>query len=215
MRRLTAGLITALATTFAVPALAHPHVWVTVKSQIVYADDGKVSGVRHAWTFDEAYSAFATQGLDTNGDGKFSADELAELAKTNVESLSEFDYFTVLKANGVRKDMSSPVDYSLAMDGGSLTLSFTLPLKEASIANRSLGLEVYDPTFFVSFAMAEGDAALQLAGNAPKGCAINVSRPKNEQIAQQKTLSESFFESLGPDATFGLQFANKVLVACP
>jgi len=48
---------------------AHPHVWVTAKAQIVYAD-GKVTGVRHAWSFDPEYSAFVTQGLDANKDGK-------------------------------------------------------------------------------------------------------------------------------------------------
>ena len=44
-------------------ALAHPHVWVTMKSELVYAADGSITGIRHAWTFDEMFSTFATQGL--------------------------------------------------------------------------------------------------------------------------------------------------------
>ena len=43
-------------------ASAHPHVWVTVKSELVYAPDGSVTGVRHAWTFDDMFSVFATAG---------------------------------------------------------------------------------------------------------------------------------------------------------
>jgi ABC-type uncharacterized transport system substrate-binding protein len=40
-------------------ARAHPHVWVTVKSELVYAPDGTVTGVRHAWTFDDMFSVVA------------------------------------------------------------------------------------------------------------------------------------------------------------
>ena len=56
----------------ALAGLAHPHVWVTAKAEIVFAPDRKVTGVRHPWTFDEAYTAYVTQGLDKNGDGKLS-----------------------------------------------------------------------------------------------------------------------------------------------
>ncbi len=47
-------------------AHAHPHVWVTMTEEILYAPDGSVTGVRHAWTFDDMFSAYATQGLAEN-----------------------------------------------------------------------------------------------------------------------------------------------------
>src|SRR6185503_12785932 len=49
----------AAALSLAGPASAHPHVWVTMKSTVVYAPDGTVVGVRHAWTFDDMFSTFA------------------------------------------------------------------------------------------------------------------------------------------------------------
>ena len=76
------------------PALAHPHVWVTMKSEVVYAPDGTVTGVRHAWTFDDMFSTFATQGIETKKKGEFTREELKPLAEVNVTSLKEFDYFT-------------------------------------------------------------------------------------------------------------------------
>ncbi len=85
------------------PVWAHPHVWVTMTSEIAYDPNGQVEGVRHAWSFDEAYSAFAVQGLDTNQDGTTSREELQELAKINTESLIEFNYFTVVKADGKKQ----------------------------------------------------------------------------------------------------------------
>jgi len=33
-------------------AQAHPHVWVAVRSEIVFGDDGQILGLRHAWEFD-------------------------------------------------------------------------------------------------------------------------------------------------------------------
>jgi ABC-type uncharacterized transport system substrate-binding protein len=61
-------------------ASAHPHVWVTVKSELVYAPDGSVSGVRHAWTFDDMFSVFALQGLESKTKGEYTREELAPLA---------------------------------------------------------------------------------------------------------------------------------------
>src|SRR5262245_3793601 len=45
-------------------AQAHPHVWVTIQSEVLYAPDGKAVGVRHAWKFDDMFSAFAVQGIE-------------------------------------------------------------------------------------------------------------------------------------------------------
>src|SRR5579864_2884380 len=72
---------------------AHPHVWVTVETEIEFGPKKEITGFKHKWTFDEFYSEFAVQGLDTNGDGKYSEEELKPLAKTNVEALKEFEYF--------------------------------------------------------------------------------------------------------------------------
>lgn len=196
------------------PALAHPHVAVTVRSEIAYATDGKVAGVRHAWTFDPAYSAFVVQGLDKNNDGVFSPDELQDLAKENTESLVDFEYFTFLKNDGAKQAFDPPRNPAMAFDKGQATLTFELPLKTPAPAKKALTLEVYDPSYFVAFALSAEDDAVRLAG-APKGCALTVTRPKPVDATQTQKLSETFFEALTAAQNFGGNFANRALVACP
>ncbi|HVL70701.1 MAG TPA: DUF1007 family protein [Beijerinckiaceae bacterium] len=198
----------------AAPALAHPHVWVTAKAELVYEADGRVSAVRHAWTFDPAYSAYVTQGLDKNKDGKLTSEELQELAKINAESLSEFDYFTVVKANGAALPFDGVRDYAMTFDKDQATLTFTLGLKPPARPARTLALEIYDPSYFVAFRLADGDDAVRLAGG-PKGCATTITRPKPIDAAQQQRLSEAFFEALTAASNFGANYANRAIVACP
>jgi ABC-type uncharacterized transport system substrate-binding protein len=192
---------------------AHPHVWVSVRSTLLFAASGEVMGVRHVWTFDEAYSAFLSQGLDTNGDGMLSREELAELAKVNVESLADMGYFTTVKGRGKHSEFGSPADYFLEqVPGKLLALHFTLPLKQP-VANKTIALEVVDPTFFVSFVMVDGEEAVRLS-NAPAGCSMTVNRAKGTSIGEQIPLSESQLSNAAP-LELTVQFANRAIIACP
>ncbi len=138
-------------------AQAHPHVWVTMTSTVIYAPDGTVTGVRHAWTFDDMFSTFAIQGLESKQKGVFTREELQPLAEVNVTSLKEYEYFSYAKANGKKTQFTDPVDYYLEHKDSLLTLHFTLPLKTPMKA-QSLELEVFDPAYFIDFTFAEKDA---------------------------------------------------------
>jgi len=194
------------------PACAHPHVWVTIKSELLYAPNGMVSGVRHAWTFDDMFSTFAIQGLETKQKGVFTREDLAPLADVNVTSLKEFEYFTHAKADGKTALFTDPVDYWLELNESLLTLHFTLPLK-VPVKFRTLVLEVYDPTWFVDFSFAEKDPVS--LGAAPAGCKLNVQRPAAAAQTSSQQLGEGFFNSLTAGSNFGAKFANRVLVLCP
>jgi hypothetical protein len=96
----------------ATPASAHPHVWVAVETT-VQAERGAFTGLRQRWTFDEFYSAMAIEGLDANGDGVLDRQELAELAKVNMDGLKEFAYFTFAELSGQKLAFTEPADVSL------------------------------------------------------------------------------------------------------
>jgi ABC-type uncharacterized transport system substrate-binding protein len=195
------------------PVLGHPHVWVTVKAELVYAPDGSLSAIRHHWAFDDMFSAFATEGLKGSNNGKLTSTDLAPLAKVNIESLKEYSYFTRAIADGHKVAMvDPPPDYQADFNDGILTLNFTIPLK-TPVRAKELRMEIYDPTFFVDFEVAES-APVKLV-NAPAGCKLNVEPSKGMTANQSLSLGEQFFMALNAKSSFGEQFANKILVRCP
>jgi ABC-type uncharacterized transport system substrate-binding protein len=191
-------------------AEAHPHVWITSTSELLYTPDGSISGVRHAWTFDDMFSTYALQGLETKTKGVYSREELGPLAQTNVESLKEYGFFTFAKADGKKAKFQEPVDYYLEYRDGTLTLHFTLMLK-APVKPRELVLDVFDPEFFIDFKFAEKDP-VRLVG-APATCQMTFQRPSDGTANAQK-LGEQNFAS-GDNSNFGAMFANKIRVECP
>jgi ABC-type uncharacterized transport system substrate-binding protein len=211
MRRLLGGLL--LAGTLVLggqPARAHPHVWITASSELIYAPDGAITGVRHAWTFDDMFSTYALQGIETKTKGVYSREELAPLAQTNVESLKEFGFFTFAKADGRKERFLEPVDYFLEYKDALLTLHFTLPLRKPVTA-KQLALEVFDPAFFIDFKFAEKDP-IKMVG-APAACQITFQRPNDGSAGAQKLGEQNF--TGGDNANYGAMFANKITVECP
>lgn len=207
---LAAGIAAIVAAT---AAQAHPHVFVTAKEQVVFGGDGKIDAIRSTWTFDDMYSSFLVQGLGDPGT-ILTEQQLAPLAKTNVESLVDFGYFTVAKAAGKQLEFSPPTDYALHEGADKLlTLVFTLPLKEPASAGRVFMLSVYDPTYFVSFELADKDP-VSLA-SAPSGCSASVMRPQPLDASDNQKLSEAFFTNMSPGTDFGIKLASRAIVACP
>ncbi|HEY4141673.1 MAG TPA: DUF1007 family protein [Pseudolabrys sp.] len=194
-------------------AYAHPHVWVIMKSEVLYAPDGTVTGVRHAWSFDDMFSTFATQGLDAKEKGKFTREELAPLAKVNIESLKEYDYFTYATADGVKVPMADPLpDFWLDYQDQVLTLNFTVPLKKP-VKAKLFKVDIYDPTIFVDFEFDKKTPA-HLVG-APSGCKLDVVLPRELTFAESKALAQIPADETNTSMAFGAQLANKILVNCP
>jgi ABC-type uncharacterized transport system substrate-binding protein len=178
-------------------ARAHPHVQISVRTIVVLGEKGEIIALKHAWTFDEAFSAFSTTGLDTNKDGKLDRAELADLAKLNVESLHEYDFFSYLRAGKVKSGFGAVKDFHLDHDGKALTLHFTLPVEKSPVIAKDARLEVYDPSYFVAFDFAKEKPVSVEGGKAP--CTARINLPNAATTSRLSQMSESFFQALKPD----------------
>ena len=148
----------------------------------------------------------AIQGLDTDGDGAYSKEELDPLAKVNVESLKEFGYFTFVHLSDDDKSLplKEPVGYSIDYDKTLLTLHFTLPLeKPLDPKVHDVAVDVYDPSFFVAFGFAT-DAPVKITGTSAPGCAAEIQKPDPENEADAKALERSLLQPARAELEFRL-----------
>jgi ABC-type uncharacterized transport system substrate-binding protein len=195
---------------------AHPHVWVTVETEVVYNEHKAIAGFQHKWSFDEAYSRFAVEGRDLNNDGQYDREELRELAEVNIASLKEFDFFTFPKVANKLVEREPPKDYWLEYHNGTLTLFFTLPLKTPIPAPKikDFSFAVYDPTMYVDFAFAK-DNPVRLSA-APPHCAPVVREPDPRAIQRNnQTLSGAAGNSADASSSIAEQYAKSVSISCP
>lgn len=192
------------------PAVAHPHVWVTTASELIYAPNGSVTAIRHAWTFDDMFSTYALQGTESKKKGVYTREELAPLAQTNVESLKGYGFFTFAKVDGQKQPFLAPTDYFLEYRDSALVLHFTLAFK-TPIRTKQLIVEIFDPSYFVDFALQKQDP-IRLVG-APASCTVAIQRP-NDGTADAQKLGETNFLN-GNNRNYGAMFANRITVGCP
>lgn len=198
-----------LAAALSSTANAHPHVWVAVEATVAYANNN-VTGLQQRWTFDDMYTAMAVQGLDKDGDGTYSREELQELAKINIEGIKQFEFFTHAKIGEEQRKFVEPTDYWLEHKDNVLTLNFMLPLEQPVAAQTpGFSFSIYDPSYFIAFDLAK-DTPVKLGEGAPQGCALNVDNPLSEADAQ--SLADAFTQELGTGNASGL--ARTIRVEC-
>jgi ABC-type uncharacterized transport system substrate-binding protein len=197
-------------------ASAHPHLFSTMQTTVMAAD-GKITGLRIRWNFDETYTQFSLEGLDLNNNGTFEPEEIKPLTDENIKSLVESKYFTVAKLNNQELPQAPVTVYGQDMIEGKLSLWFELPFA-APVDPKAGNFEsrVYDPDFFIAFDYMP-DKPPTLEGTLPEGCAMNLlPLPTNEELDQTRTMLADKPQDWKPDqpTDFGAMFAQALVVTC-
>jgi ABC-type uncharacterized transport system substrate-binding protein len=190
---------------------AHPHVWIEASTDVVFDADGRIAAIHVEWLFDDVYSAAAVDGLDTDGDGHYSAEELKELTDEQVASLAEYDYFTYAKCNGQKLKYGKLTEYGqIYKSDKRLMLYFTVPLAEPLDPRKAdMAYTIHDPSFYIAIEMAK-EGAIQTVGKMPPQCRVEMRKPASEQ----KGSSESWSTTLQNAEDMGALFASPVVVTC-
>ena len=199
----------------ATPALAHPHVFITARAEIVFDADGAIIAIRHIWQFDEAFSAYAVQGLDADNDGALTRAELQPLAQINVDSLYEYRFFTWLDVGTHHIGFRFPTEYWLDIYESRLTLFFTLPLAAPTAVDGDVVLEVTDPEYFVAFEFDTVNPVTLV--DAPGSCAAVYQPPADldATAAAQLAVIPADQRELPPElAVLTEDIANVIRVEC-
>ncbi len=196
MRQVLRKLALAVAATlgFSAAAEAHPHIFIDATATLVFNDAGELSGIRNNWTFDEAFSVWQVQGLDTNADGITSSEEMQELADENLKGLAEYGFYTSAgdRSGTVALDRADGAKFVFANNRS--TLSFTAGPEVPHRVDGRLQIAIADPEYYVAITFA-GNEAVSVE-NAPAGCTVTMQPPRD----LSPELMEQLFQ-LSPDVT--------------
>lgn len=192
------------------PAVAHPHVWIDLRTTVMLDDAGRVAAIGQEWLFDPMYSAYATAGVDTESDQ--GREFLSELVDDSMKNLRDYDYFMRVRADGARQAFDAPTDFTATLREGRLLYRFTVPLARP-VDPRALDLDiaVFDPTYYIDMVHLEGDV-VAFQGSNPGNCGARIVAPTPDMNAIMA--AQSADQNTRPDDTIGAQFAETVIVTC-
>jgi len=190
---------------------AHPHVWIDARSTVIFDDQQRVSALRVSWRFDDFYSLFAIEGLDTDGDGTVSEAELRPLAELNVTSLKEYRYFTYVTADGADVPYGPVSEYASRFEDGILSLEFVIPLETPVDPRRAqVSFKSYDPTFYIAVEPSLQDP-VHFTGSPPPACRAVV---QEGQDGETLNLSEADFLDPAKSESIGALYATAIAIVC-
>lgn len=200
---------TALAAVLAAPlAQAHPHIFVETGLTLVADDAGRLVGVEVSWTYDDFYSLLLLEdmGLDPDGDGELSADELARLDGFDLQWIEGYLGDLYLTAGDAPVALGAPEGRGTAVTAGRIVTKHYrafAPLEGAVI------LKAYDPTFYTAYDLNGGVSV-------PEGCTLTV-QPADLDRAYTMVEEALYKNPAMPDDEFpevGEAFADVVEVTC-
>ncbi len=89
----------------AVPALAHPHIWISQRVRAI-AKDGQYTHIEIEWRFDPEASETEIPPIDSNDDGKISPEEVTALVTDMMPEFQKNGFLTWLNTGA--KDFHPP-----------------------------------------------------------------------------------------------------------
>lgn len=207
-----------LAASAGTTAVAHPHIFVDTGMQIEFDADGRMTGIRVVWVYDELYSLLIIEdrGLDRDYDGVLTDAERADLAgfDMNWQPGYQGDLYPNQGADALA--LSGPADWTADFREGRIITTHLRRLnRPADPAAAPVSIAVYDPTYYTSYSIVTEP---QILGRDDCRARILVPDPTAASAELRAALAE-----LGADETYvpeddfpaiGDAFAEEVELTC-
>ena len=198
------------------PALAHPHVWIDTRIEVILDAENQATGLRISWTYDDLYSLYiiGDKGLDPDWDGALTTEEVAGLAGFDMAWDEGFAGDTYALTGDRALALSRPVEWTAGYAGGKISSThlrlFDVPVPVDAVP---LVVQVYDPGYYVAYAIPFDPV---VTGGV--GCSAQVFVPDLDAAdeALKAALSE-YTPDIDLEAEFpaiGAAYAEEVRVTC-
>jgi ABC-type uncharacterized transport system substrate-binding protein len=204
------ALLLMLAGAGGAPAVAHPHAWIDLRSTVVLDAAGRVIAIEQEWLFDQFYTVLVTEEL--SGAAGTRAEALKALARSNLQNLRSYDYFTEVHAGGTKVPLGTVSEFESELRKGRLWMRFVVPLATPiDPTERALAFAIFDPTYYIEMLHLPGDM-IAFRGAGAGGCFGRIVPPN--PTTETVLLAQAMDRNATPDATLGSVFAERVEVTC-
>ena len=200
----------------ALPAAAHPHIFVDAGLRLLRDAAGVVTAVEVTWRYDELYSLLLAEdyGLDPDYDLQLTEDEIAQTLGFDLNWSDGFEGGLVLRQGGDPLQVGTPEPVSLRMlETGQFETTHRRPVLNAA-PGVPLEAQIYDPEFYVAFEMILGidvadapDCGVELI-RADLDAAYAVLEAALEEIGGAVAAEDNF-------PPVGAHFADRAVITCP
>lgn len=190
---IVAGVVASMAT--GPSATAHPHVFIDNIAYVQF-ENGKITGLRFHWTFDDIFSFLLFEDFDKDKSKSFDKGEVKALRENAFEALKELRYFTHIRIDGQLMPVPRVESFEATAKDGNVSYSFVVPFEKPVDPRKSnLSFGVYDETFYVSVVHDEVDP-VRFTGDGIQACHFKLGEDKANPIY------------------YGMVFPKKVDVVC-
>jgi len=176
-------------------AEAHPHIWIRATATLQF-EDGKITGIRHEWVFDDFFSNAIITDFDKNKNKQFEPDEVKEVEANAFVALKEFGYFTHVRVGGKAVTIGTTRDFTPAIEKGKVVYRFTAVLPQP-VDPRAAQFDagVYDHSYYVDVEV-NPQLGVKLAGGGSEACKFAMVEDKDAPLY------------------FGATFARRIEIRC-
>lgn len=212
--RISAAICAYLAA--ALPAQAHPHIFVDVELEIVFDAEGQPEGLWISWSYDEFFSMLlvSDMGLDQDFTGTIPEDEREALDGFDMNWIEGYHGDTHVTQDGTPLALTGPLQWESDYRDGQLKSRHLRHLIDLPDPEREWIVAVYDPTYYTSYGIIGTPEA-----RGRDDCVLRVFEPDWEAAGAQ--LEAALDEVLGAggdiEAEFpavGDLFSEEVRITC-
>ncbi len=160
--------------------LAHPHIFVSIDSRIVFTDTD-LEKIHFKWVFDDMTSFGILEEFDKNSDDNIDGEELQETQSVFVENQSDKNFYVHLFINDSLRTINKIDNFSTYFDGMYMNYEFDVMLNiPLNALNQDVRLLLYDEDNYVKI-MLHKDKAVEVV--KPDTADITFERFFNKEIS--------------------------------
>ena len=162
----------------ALPASAHPHVFINNKMTVMF-EGGILQGIRFAWTFDDMFSNMILSDYDPKHTGRFDAAQVKAVKEGAFDNLENYHYFIAIAIGKKQVGHFKIERFTPSVTAeNKLVYSFFVPLKVGlQPTDQTIHLTVYDDSYFVAFDLLHLDDVTVDAG-PDVTCNLSIEKTK-------------------------------------